>query len=351
MPENSSLPSIVESFGADLATAMKAAEQQRASHRWRRATLATVVAAIAAAATAAAVLLAGGGGVAPNASAATLALTAHSALLRPSLFPRDDQYYYVRTEGTEPTGMSVKSGPSINAVETIVTDRWQSATRHGRSTTRIVSLRFDSPSDGARWRSEGPKDVQVGSVLTNGLPAGGGYFLGDGAFHSPLSRRQVFALPVTAHALYARLIPTPQDLQRATHAQLEQFIRQYGDGTLRSALGGFAFNEIRSTFEEGSLPPVLQSAFYGALALVPGITQVGKAHDLAGRAGIGLALTRRGIRDELIVDPATGVLLGEREWATARGTGFQTGSAIENLAYLDEAVTNTLTIPHAGELH
>jgi hypothetical protein len=299
----------------------------------------------------AAVLLAGGGNVATNASAATLALTARSALLQPSLFPKDDQYYYVRTEGTEPTGMSVKSGPSINAVETIITDRWQSATRPGRTRTRIVALRFDSPSDGARWHSEGPQDVQVGSVLTNRLPAGGGYYLGDNAFRSPLSRSQVFALPMTAHALYARLIPAPRELHRATHAQLEQFIKQYGDGTLRSALGGFAFNEIRSTFEEGSLPPQLQSAFYGALALVPGITQVGKVHDLAGRAGVGLALTRHGIRDELIVDPATGVLLGEREWALAHGTGFRAGSAIENLAYLNEAVTSTLTIPQTSELH
>jgi hypothetical protein len=139
-------------------------------------------------------------------------------------------------------------------------------------------------------------------------------------------------------------------LRRATHAQLKQFIKQWGSGTLRSAFGGLAFDQIMSTFKEGPLPPKLQSAFYAALALVPGIRQVGAVRDLAGRTGGAVAFTRHGIRYELIVDAATGVLLGEREWAIARGTGFRQGSAIENLAYLNEADTKTLTIPHTHTL-
>jgi hypothetical protein len=351
MLENDSLPPIVATFGTELHAAMKSAELRGRPRRWARATVATIAAAAGATLIVTVVLLAGGGhNVTTNASAATLARTAQAALRAPSLFPKDDQYYYVRTEGTEPTGMSVKTGPPINAVETIITDRWQSATRPGRTTTRIVALRFDSPSDGARWRSEGPKDVQVGSTLTNSLPAIGGYGLGDGAFRGSLTRRQVFALPTSARALYARLIPTRSELRRATRAELKHFIEQWGDGTLRSAFGGLAFDQIMSTFEEGPLPPKLQSAFYAALALVPGIRQVGAVRDLAGRTGVAVALTRHGIRYELIIDPATGVLLGEREWATARGTGFREGSAVENLAYLNEADTNRLTIPHTKTL-
>jgi len=351
MPENDSLPPIVATFGAELDAAMRSAERRRRPRRWERTTVATFGAAAGATVIVAVVLLAGGGhNVTTNASAATLARTARAALQRPSLFPKDDQYYYVRTEGTEPTGMSVKTGPSINAVETVITDRWQSATRAGRTTTRIVALHFNSPSDSQRWRSEGPKDVQVGSTLTNSLPAFGGYNLADGAFRSPLSRHQVFALPTDARHLYARLVPTSNELRRATRAQLKQFIEQWGNGTLRSAFGGLAFDQIMSTFEEGPLPPRLQSAFYGALALVPGIQQLGSVRDLAGRTGVGEAYTRHGIRYELIIDPSTGVLLGEREWATARGTGFRQGSAIENLAYLNAADTNTLTVPHTKRL-
>jgi hypothetical protein len=115
----------------------------------------------------------------------------------------------------------------------------------------------------------------------------------------------------------------------------------------------FAFNAIASSFRQSPMPPAVRSAMYGALALIPGIKSIGFDRDLVGRRGAAVVFIDhfRGIRSEEIFDPETSALLGERQTAIGKDVGFRKGSLIENLAYLDEAVTNTLTVPHTQRLH
>jgi hypothetical protein len=303
------------------------------------------------------VLLVGRGGDATSTAIADpLARAASAALHQPSLFPKDDQYFFVRTEGTEPTAMSTKSGRTIDAVETIITDRWQSADRTSLQRTRVVALRFESPADAAYWRAQGGPDLQVGATQSDRIPASGRYGIDVG--RGELTRAQVLALPGNPRALYARLLPSSSRIARLLRHASPQLLAQVARlrteyGSLNNYLAWFAFNAITSSFEQSPMPPALRSAMYGALALIPGVKSIGLDRDLVGRQGDAIVFTDHfhGFRTELIFDPDTSALLGERETAIAKGVGFRQGALFENVAYIDEAVTNSLTVPHTQRLH
>ena len=318
--------------------------------RRSRATLGAVLVTAAVTAVVLVVLLIG------RAIADPLARAASAALHQPSLFPKDDQYFFVRTEGTQPTGMSTKSGRSINAVETLITDRWQSADRTSLQRTRVVALHFASPADAAYWRAHGGPHLQVGATQSMSIPAVGKYYIDIG--RGELTRAQVLALPSNPRALYGRLVPSSsritQLLRHASPQDLAQIAKLKSEyGSLNNYLAWAAFNAITSSFEQSPMPPAVRSAMYGALALIPGVKSIGLDRDLVGRRGDAIVFTDhfRGIRTELIFDPDTSALLGERQTAIAKGVGFREGSLIENLAYIDEAVTNNLSVPHTQRLH
>jgi hypothetical protein len=137
----------------------------------------------------------------------------------------------------------------------------------------------------------------------------------------------------------------------SARAQVAKLKAEYG--SLDNYLAYTAFNAITSSFEQSPMPPTLRSAMYGALALIPGVKSIGLDRDLVGRRGNAIEFTDRfrGIRTELIFDPDTSALLGERQTAIGKDVGFRSGSLIENVAYLDEAVTSNLTVPHTNRLH
>jgi hypothetical protein len=359
------MPTIVQKFGADLATAMRVAEHRAAPRRRTRLALAVTAAASAATVVVLFVLIAGhGSGVTTNALADPLVRASRAALKQPSLFPSNDQYYYVRTEGTQPAGMSIgisspgvkAGGPGVTAIETIVVDRWQSATRIGRQRTRVAALHFESADDAAAWKLN--HGTKPGTTSSFRVPGSRGEYYIDIGHDGQLTRRQVLALPSNPRALYARVVPSTKAIDRFVHhatandrAQLKQLEAEYG--SLKNYLAWAAFDAIASSFEQGPMPPALRSGLFGALDLIPGVTNLGHDRDLAGRTGAAITFTDRfrHVRTELIFDPQTSALLGERQTVTRTGGGFRKGAVIENLSYLDEAVTNTLTIPRTTELH
>jgi hypothetical protein len=325
--------------------------------RSRRTTLGTGLVAGTVIAAVLAVLLVGRGKDATStAMGDPLTRAARAALDQPSLFPRDNQYFFVRTEGTEPTGMSTKSGRSINAVETLITDRWQSAGRTILQRTRILGLHFASAQDAAYWRANGGKKSQVGATQSDSIPPSGRYGIDIG--RGELTRAQVLALPGSPKALYALLVPSQgrivkilRDAPASVRSQVAKLRTEYG--SLDNYLAYTAFNAITSSFEQSPMPPTLRGAMYGALALIHGVKAAGLDRDLVGRRGNAVEFTDhfRGIRTELIFDPDTSALLGERQTAIGKDVGFRAGSLIENLAYLDEAITNNLTVPHTNRLY
>jgi hypothetical protein len=373
MSELIELPPVLEAFGADLA---QAGAHARPTHR-RRPLLGIV--AMTAAATATVLLIAfatRGQDATSDAAAAPLLQAARAALRQPSLFPRNDQYLYVETEGQAPAGMSIRTqspaGGGVTAIERVITSSWKSAGRPPLAHTRVLSLEFASRADAVAWRANGGTKVGSKQTYTGSPPHA--YLLAFGR-SAPLTRRQVLALPRSPRALLARTIEYLPGA-RAWLASLPgsgapvsehvTYTYTYSSSTAApvstpqasATPDGYlyaevAFSSIWEDFQDGLMPPWLRSALYRALTLIPGVHYAGIHHDLVGRSGAEVTFVdlEHRLRDELIFDPATSALLDERQVLLAPSVGFPAGTAIEDLAFLHEAVTDSTTIPHARELH
>jgi hypothetical protein len=80
------------------------------------------------------------------------------------------------------------------------------------------------------------------------------------------------------------------------------------------------------------IPADLRAALYQALALIPGVTVGDRAATLDGRTGIAIGRTEtlRGDRQEIIVDPDTGQLIGYRDVVTLPVFGYPVGDVISS---------------------
>lgn len=110
------------------------------------------------------------------------------------------------------------------------------------------------------------------------------------------------------------------------------------------------FELIGEMLRETDLRPALRAAIYQVTAELPGIELLGPARDPAGREGTGVAFTdrRRGIRHELIFDPADSALLGEREVVVGgwdKGLRVPAGTVVGYASYLESRVVDSTAIP------
>lgn len=80
---------------------------------------------------------------------------------------------------------------------------------------------------------------------------------------------------------------------------------------------GEALVFIADTLRTGVVPADLRAALYDAAAMIPGVEITDQEANLDGRTGIALGRDEtNGIRQEIIVDPGNGQLIGEREVLT-----------------------------------
>jgi hypothetical protein len=107
------------------------------------------------------------------------------------------------------------------------------------------------------------------------------------------------------------------------------------------------FSLIGDMLRESYLPAAVRAAIYQLTAELPGVELLGEVDDPVGRPGTGIAFTdhKRGTRHELIFDPATSALLGERESIVRSGAfGFEAppGTPIGYAAYLESKVVDSV---------
>ncbi|TDW39688.1 hypothetical protein EDF52_12014 [Curtobacterium sp. PhB42] len=77
---------------------------------------------------------------------------------------------------------------------------------------------------------------------------------------------------------------------------------------------------IADTLRSGIVPADLRAAMFRAAALIPDIEITDRAANLDGRTGIAIGHTfREGDVQEIVIDPDTGRLIGEREVVTGKG--------------------------------
>jgi hypothetical protein len=106
-----------------------------------------------------------------------------------------------------------------------------------------------------------------------------------------------------------------ENLSRDPETLRDYFYGEYVGGS--SSIDEDVWVRITNLLSTGEVPADLRAALYRTLALVPGVTIVENEATLDGRTGVALGYTEpaRGSiwRDEIIIDPATGLLIGDRE--------------------------------------
>ncbi|WP_020669813.1 CU044_5270 family protein [Amycolatopsis nigrescens] len=114
----------------------------------------------------------------------------------------------------------------------------------------------------------------------------------EGAWQQP-NPKFLAELPKPPRQLYDRLRADTED--RGKDPDLEMLV--YVADALRT----------------GRVPAEYRNTMYQALAMVPGLQVTPDVRTLDGRIGTSLAIEKAGVRQQIIVDPATGQLIGERE--------------------------------------
>jgi hypothetical protein len=102
-----------------------------------------------------------------------------------------------------------------------------------------------------------------------------------------------------------------------------------------------AWITVGDLLRERLLPPKARAAPFEAAARIPGVTVVRDSVDAAGRHGIAVAVVHDGVRQELIFDPKTYRLLGERGVVVDAGkAGAPQGALVAWTAQLRYAVVD-----------
>lgn len=108
------------------------------------------------------------------------------------------------------------------------------------------------------------------------------------------------------------------------------------NGIYKSTLGsgqsidGEALVYIADLLRTGLVPADLRAALYKAAAMIPGVTIAEDQATLDGQKGIAIGRVEdvSHLRQDIIIDPLTGQLIGERQVMTQEEYGFPAGTAI-----------------------
>lgn len=254
------------------------------------------------------------GGPTPASAAGLLKAAARTALKQPSLFPKDDQFLYVKIEGEALAGLSTKSGHTVSVLERKITQRWTSATRTGAIQDRILSVRFPSAAAAAEWKANSPIPKPGQTTTIPQSPMHGYAFPSIGL----LSRKRLLQLPRNPKAIFTRLF---------SHTGPTVDKRRYEFNVLLYGLAG------------SPVPPWLRAECFTDLSLIPGVRAT-TATDLLGRHGPAIEWRAYGMDQIIVVNPRTSEILGYRIVALDTSSGFKPGQTMTNIAYVTERVTN-----------
>ncbi|KTS04600.1 CU044_5270 family protein [Microbacterium testaceum] len=117
------------------------------------------------------------------------------------------------------------------------------------------------------------------------------------------------------------------DLPRDPHQLLERIYQE--NGNAGPSRDGEALVWLADRLRSGTVPAELRSVFYDTAALIPGVTITEEQATLNGRTGtaIGRDEGENGFRQDIIIDPATGEFIGERQVLLRPGADMPAGTA------------------------
>jgi hypothetical protein len=143
---------------------------------------------------------------------------------------------------------------------------------------------------------------------------------GDGTWQEP-TLAFVAALPTDPRELYDELVDALEDEDIGVELAILDF--------------------VQDAINRGLLPGELRASLYRALALMPGLRISDRDVNVDGRMGIALGAKGAGRVQELIIDPASGQFIGERE-TTTKGYGPISAGSVTSHTSLTTAVVDEL---------
>jgi hypothetical protein len=270
----------------------------------------------------------GGGGTAQASAAQLLRAAANAAATAPARLPKPSQFLVVswRTVYLAP----VRSGPltpltigQLRTPKAVVTeigyDAW-SATRTGQTNGRVLSVTFRSVAARALWvrlgrprlgGQSGPMEIAPGSQIAIG--------------RAGITPQQLLRLPAKARVIERRLF---------------------------AGAGAANVLDYVSTIALYPIAPRLRAAVYRAMTLVPGIRFEGRARTLTGQVGIAFGAPAGAVRADLIIDPRTGGVLGNRTVVIdSTATGLPVGTVYFQQTVTERAITDSPRPPQHRTKH
>jgi len=292
---------------------------------WRRSRLRLVaaLAALAALLVAVPTLILGGGGEVQPALGQVLRTAAAVAATQPAEpRPGPGQYFYTRSREAYLT-TSVEATRAWSVLVPRIRQTWIAANGTGRA--RAVSTKPEFLTAGQRraWKAAGSPHLGSGGV-------------------------EDFALSGQPFLDTSNLPTEPRALRKLIEARkIPRVDGPPGEAETFTLIGDM----LRDTY----VPPAFRAALYRVVAELPKVKLLGEVKDPIDRKGIGVAFTKGSVTHELIFDPKTSALLGEREVAARRIPDLQVPAGTEtgSVTYLESKVVDSLgkgAPPGAGHL-
>jgi hypothetical protein len=223
---------------------------------------------------------------------------------------------------------------SLVAWETLSVDAdGTQRSKPGTPTIRRIWLSVDGTRDGLL--RERPRS-STGGWTETGLPA------------CPEAKGAVVPTPPACRPIpaYRNDLPTDATGMLAylnAHSPSKDKDSVKGDPTLRARA---LFTTVGDTLREAYLPARARAALFEAAARIPGVSVVHGVADAAGRPAVAVGVADRdGGRIDLLFDPRTHDLLGEREVVGRDRSTARKGTVLQNETVLRVAIVN-----RAGQL-
>lgn len=251
----------------------------------------------------------GGSSPAPATQASVVLLAAsRTAAAEPATTVMPGQYIYVHRTGT-----AAYNTAAVTYLQSQVYEAWLPPDGDGSGRIRVTygPQQYLGDGDARRLASYGVKPPAPGSQQSWTIPPD--QVPGDDLADPSYAFLQT--LPTDPDKLFALI---SEDAQTRGVTPPQQML-----------------DTVSTLLSWSVAPPELRAALYQVAARIPGIQVLGAAVDASGRPGTALAVIARGLRYELIFDPATAALLGTRTVVVDDPTGrLRAGTVLD-----DEAIT------------